>query len=87
MDGFTAFRRMTRISGLSELTVLICSFMLHPLVDFFPMQFFVWSSRSGFLPSLDDGESGARARLASRTSSVATSCRTRCYSDCANFSC
>jgi hypothetical protein len=41
--------------------------------------FFVWSSRSGILPSLDDGESGARARLAFRDlgrsalASVATS--------------
>jgi len=41
------------------------------------------SSRSGFLPSLDDGESGARARLAFRISveaahrSVATSCRNK----------
>jgi hypothetical protein len=44
------------------------------------LSFVVWSSRSGFLPSLDDGESGARARLAFRTlrlnaiESVATSC-------------
>jgi hypothetical protein len=35
--------------------------------------FFVWPGCSGVLPSPGDGESGARARLAFRTPSVATS--------------